>query len=311
MAFERKLSVVPPQAFTADGNAFGLVTVADSCKFRVKQSAYLVNTAGAELAVQVKKVINPTQLIVGRIDQKIASWTPLDISTWTVASGAKIGAEEQNKNNIPPDDHYVAVYESDPVVADRVIQVDCNGNFYDKDNPMPIIFDGQISVGNVRITACDDDPKPGDKHSSIRIAGTDCDNELEVNPDGSINIIVEPVPSSNSLSVSTYNEVVAIPGGSTMSLVTYTVPVGKQAVLQKSAVSGANIGRYDLLINSIVQDTIRTMFGADLSGMFDFTSGNTSGLLLSAGDVVEVKVLNPRPYIGDFNARIQVVEITP
>lgn len=308
MALERKWNAVPPQALTANGNQFGLVTVADVAGFKVKQSAYLKNTAGTILAVQVKRVISPTQLIVGLIDNKLSSWPPLDITSWTVVSGATIGAEEQDKNNIPEIDHYKAIYEADPTVADRVIWVDKYGNFYDQDNPVPIIFDGSINVGNVRITACDDDPLPGDKHSSIRIS--DCVNDLKINTDGSINVIVQPIPSTNAQIISKYNEIAAVPSGSTVQIITYTVPVLKQAVLQRVFVSGENIGRYDLLINNIIQDRIRTMFGADLSQNFDFTSGNDSGLLLNSGDIVKIQVFNPRPYIGDFNARIQVLEIT-
>lgn len=291
MAFERKLATVSPQAFTANGNAFGLITVADTAGFKVKQSAYLVNTVGTTLAVQVKRVLSKTKLVVGSIDNKLSSWAPLNISTWTVASGAKIGAEEQDKNNIPGDDHYRAIYEADPTVADRVVFVDKYGNFYDETNPLPATFTGTISVGSV----------------SIIDSGGD---ELNINPDGSINVVIESASGAGTV-VSKFNEVVAIPSGSTVQLVTYTVPAGKQAFLQRSAVSGENIGKYDLLINAVVEDTIRTMFGGDLTGMFDFTSGNDSGLLLNPGDIVKIQVLNPRPYIGTFNARIQVLEITP
>lgn len=290
MAFERKMATVPPQLFVANGGAFGLVTLADVAGFKVKQSAYLKNTAGTLLAVQIKRVISPTQLIVGLIDNKLSNWKPLDITSWTVASGAALGAEEQDKNNIPEMDHYRSIYEADPTVADRVIQVDQYGNFYDDDNPFPIAFDGTISVGNVTIQ-------------------DDGGDELAVNPDGSINVNV--VTSIVGEVVSKYNEIVAVPGGSTVSLVTYTVPAGKTAILQRSVVSGGNIGKYTLSINAVTEDTIRTMFGSDLTGMFDFTSGNDSGLLLNAGDIIEIRVLNPRPYVGDFNARIQVLEITP
>lgn len=290
MAIEGKMNAVDPRPFTADATAQGVITVADTAGFRTKQVAYLKGTALPDLLVQVKKVLSPTKLIVGRVDQKIASWMPLDTSAYTVAAASVIGAEEQNKNNIPQDDHYRAVYESDPVVADRVVFVDKYGNFFDNDNPLPIIFDGTISVGQVEVV------------------GTN-GNTIEPNPDGSINVVIESIPSSNVSTVSKFNEIVAVPSGSTTQLVTYTVPAGKSAVLQKAVVSGDNIGKYDLLINNIRQDTIRTMFGADLSITFDFTSGNENGLVLVAGDIVKVQVFNPRPYSADYNARIQVLEV--
>lgn len=138
MALERKWNAVPPQSFTANGSAQGLVTVLDTAGFKTKQVAYLKNnTIPNPLAVQVKRVLSPTQLIVGAIDNKIAQYISLDISAYTVVSGASIGAEEQNKNNVPSDDHYSAIYESDPTIADRVVPVDQYGNIISQNNPLP------------------------------------------------------------------------------------------------------------------------------------------------------------------------------
>jgi hypothetical protein len=291
MAFERKWAAVPPQAFTANGNQFGFLTVADVAGFKVKQSAYLVNTAGATLAVQIKKIISPTTIVVGLIDNKLSSWIPLDISSWTVASGAAIGAEEQDKNNIPEVDHYKAVYEADPTVADRVVLVDQYGNIYSDANPLPATFTGTISIGE------------------IIVKGTN-GNTIEPNPDGSINVIVEPIPAPNTQVVSVYNEIVAVPAGTTIQIVSYTVPPGDTAVFQRAAVSGENIARYDLYINGVIQDTVRTMFGGDLTQVFDFTSGNDSGYPLAANETISIKVLHNRPYTGNFNARLQVLVIS-
>src|SRR5579862_10068551 len=100
MAYERKWAAVPPQLFTANGGQFGLITVANTAGFRVKQSAYLTNTAGQKQAVQIKLVLSSTMLIVGNCDNQIANWVQVNISAWTVASGAAIGAEWQPKNTI-------------------------------------------------------------------------------------------------------------------------------------------------------------------------------------------------------------------
>jgi hypothetical protein len=82
-----------------------------------------------------------------------------------------------------------------------------------------------------------------------------------------------------------------------------------QAVLQKAPFSGENVARYDLLINGTKQETARTMFGGDFTGEFNFTTGNTSGYLLNAGDVVSIQVFNNRPSTASFEARIQVLQI--
>lgn len=308
MAFERAWSAVSPQSFTADGTRFGLVTVADSCKFRVKQSVYLKNTAGALLAVQVKKVISPTQLIVGTINNaQIGQWPPLDISSWTVASGAAIGAEEQQKNKIQDGDHYLAVYEGDPVVADRVIPVDCNGNFYGPENPVPVSIDGgTITIGTVRTTACDNDPSPGDIHSSIRIS--DCANDLKINPDGSINVVVEnPTPTSGQNIFITYDESGPVPSGSPTTILTYTVPVGDTASLQRVFASGENIARFDVLINGSELATKRTYFGGALDVNFPFNTSNGEGVLLHAGDVITVVVLQDRLSTAVFESTLELI----
>lgn len=133
---------------------------------------------------------------------------------------------------------------------------------------------------------------------------------LIVNPDGSINVVSDPTPSTIGSVKNTYNEILAVVSGSQEIIVSYTVPANVESVLQKVAFSGENIARYDVFINGLAQDTARTMFGSDLTGKFDFTTGDTSGLLLVTGDTVQVEVIHSRPYTADFEARIQVLEIT-
>lgn len=172
MAVERKWLAVPPRSLLVNGNQFGLITIADTIGFKVKQTVVLRATTQPDFLLQVKRVISNTQLIVGRPDNKIGPEQHVNISAYTVALGANIYAEEQDKAAMPTEkDHYSAIYEGDPTVADRVILVDPYGRFYGEGNPLPIAFDGTIAVGNVTIQ--DDD---GD--------------ELEVNPDGSINVNV-------------------------------------------------------------------------------------------------------------------------
>lgn len=292
MAIEGKMSVVPPRLLTADGTAQGIVAVADTAGFRTKQVAYLQSGTQPNLPVQVKKVLSPTLLIVGRVDNKIASWVPLDISAYTVADSASIGAEEQNKNNIPWEDHYRAVYESDPVVADRVVFVDKYGNFYDNNNPLPIVFDGTISIGQVEVI------------------GTN-GNIIEPNPDGSINVNIVSTPSAGNDVINKYSEANAVASGATTTVVTYTVPLSKtSAVLQRISVSGENIAKWTIFINSVQIDTRRTFFGSSLSEYFEFTTGGSDGVVLLPGDLIEVMVLHNRPFVADFEGRIQVLEIT-
>lgn len=288
---EGKWDAVAPQSFTADGSSTGQIQVADTAGFRIKQVAYLKDNSNNTLPVQIKRVLSPTLLIVGQVDNKIASWLPLDISAWTVAIGSRIGAEQQNKANIPTDDHYRAIYESDPVVADRVVQVDKYGNYYDDNNPMPIVFDGTVEIGEVEVIG-----KNG--------------NTIEPNMDGSINVnIVEEIATNQKLKV-TYAEDDTVVGGVSTDLVSYTCPVGKKAILFAVDASGENIAKFTVLINSVVQMVKRTYFGGDLNAQFRFGSGDAAGYILNEGDVVDVQVIHYRPATGTFEGTIQVIEIT-
>lgn len=175
MALEKRLYAIPAQSFTANGTSDGLITLAAdiACRFKVKQEVILSATSLPNLDnIEVKRVISDTQLYVGpkggNIDARV------NISAYTTALSAAIFANEQKRPSIPNEEVIRAVYEEEPTVATRVVMVDSCGDKYGPDNPLPIAFDGTVNVGNVTIQ--DDD---GD--------------ELEINPDGSINVLIDPV----------------------------------------------------------------------------------------------------------------------
>ena len=149
IAYERHWAAVQPTAFTADGTTGGLVTVADTAGFRVKQAAYLENASLGKIPVQIKLVLSPTTLIVGKCDNKIANWPPLDISAWTVALGTLIGAERQDKSGITPEDILRAIYEGDPAAAIRSLNVDQYGTPISAANPLPVNAD--VTVNSVQL----------------------------------------------------------------------------------------------------------------------------------------------------------------
>ena len=131
MAFERKLAAVSPQAFTANGTSVGIVTIADTTGFYIKQNVNLQSDTLQSAGFQVKNVLSNTQLIIGLADNSLrAPLKPLDLSPYTVADNATISAPEQDNFPIKPDDHYQAVYLPAPVAADRVVPVDPHGKFY-------------------------------------------------------------------------------------------------------------------------------------------------------------------------------------
>lgn len=155
--------------------------------------------------------------------------------------------------------------------------------------------DGSIDV-NVTLTAAADSVAIGDGHGNI----------LAINPDGSVNVNL--VQSNPGELKSFYNEVTSLASGILTTIQTYTAPVGRKSYFQKVEYSGTNIAEYTVYINASVEGKKRTYFGAELNGEIKFVETGT-GLPLQVGDVVTVKVIHSRPDLGDFNSRIQVIEV--
>lgn len=169
MALEPLWSAVPPVLLTSDGSTNGVVIVTDTAGFYTKQRAILQAPLLPPLLIQIKRVVDQHTLWVGLVGPTMTH--NIDVSAYTVAAGSFIFAEEQNKTTMPMEARMLATYETDPVDAWRIKAVDAYGNGYTDTNPLPVAFDGTVTIGEVTIVG----PAP-DK------------NELNVNADGSINV---------------------------------------------------------------------------------------------------------------------------
>lgn len=136
---------------------------------------------------------------------------------------------------------------------------------------------------------------------SVRIGdGTDL---LAINPDGSIDVVIgEDTDESH---INEFNEVLAVSNGVDTDLITYTVPIGETLFLSRIDVSGENIARFEVQLDTDVIARKRTYFSGPLNETFDFTQSGKRGYQINAGKVIKVKVLHGRPMAGDFEARIQ------
>lgn len=293
MAVEQKWPAVTPKLFTADGGQYGIIKVADARGFKVKQKVAIVAVGQPNLELQVKTVIGPDTVVVGPFPTTQANnglSARTNLTAYTVAASAYVYAEDQVRVKIKPDDIWQAVYEQEPTVALRTIFVDEFGDFYGPGNPLPIAFDGTIAVGNVTIQ-------------------DDNGDELQINPDGSINVNIVTTPTGNKIK-NTYNEVSAVASGIETTIAQYMVPLSLgSAILQRISVSGENVGRYRVYVNGVVADTRRTYFGGSFNESFEFSTGPGDGTQLAPGDTVSVSVLHASPFLGIFQARIQVFEI--
>jgi hypothetical protein len=84
------------------------------------------------LSLEVKKVISPTQLMVGPVGAKMTDRQ--NLSQYTLDKNPTIRAEEQDRPGIPTEQHERAVYAEEPILAKRTIAVDEFGNYYNDQN---------------------------------------------------------------------------------------------------------------------------------------------------------------------------------
>jgi hypothetical protein len=306
---EQKWPAVPPTLFTSDGSPYGIINVVTAAGLKVKQEIAIVATGQPNITLRVVRVMSPTQIKVGALNPPQGQWFQgVDVSAYTVAAGAYLYAGEQTKNTIKTDDMDKATYDQEPTVAWRSVLVDQFGDYYETANPLPVVFAGSITTTVRRLTDKSGDTTPDGLPDAIQIG--DGTNRLHINADGSINVDIGGSAAIYTIKIP-YNEVNSVASGVSTTVITYTVPgTATSAFLQRVQVSGENIARYDLLINSSIVATKRTYFGGDLNATFEFQSFNNNGVPLAVGNTVVVKVLHTRPSLASFEATIQVAEVT-
>jgi len=308
---EKRYIKIPPTALTASGTVNGLITVENTYCFKVGQ-CLLFKQGTIFFKAKIQRVISETQFIVIEPSESIVTKKKLNMSSFL--AGTTVELQEVKRPVIDLLEIQRQVYEEEPTIALRTHQVDWLGRSYDASNPMPVqLSDGSIDIGTVnaelavQLTHQDNVPNNGDIADSVKIG--DGVETLAVNPDGSINVSINPTPSGNYKPVSTYNEVTSVVSSSLTTVAAYTVPIGKTAALYTADVSGSSIATYTVEVNSVVVDKKYTWFGGQLSERFEFTTPNGGSIQLLAGDIVTIKITHNRPTPGNFNAKIDVVEI--
>lgn len=146
MSFEKRWAAIAPRSFTADGGVSpanaGLVTLSSTIDYRVKQKVIILATGQLSLNLEVKQVNSDTTMFVGPVDQPITARQ--DLTGYTVANGAQIFANEQPRPPIPEKDYQRAMFEEDPVNAQRSFLVDDFGDSVGNEgNPLQVETDIQ------------------------------------------------------------------------------------------------------------------------------------------------------------------------
>lgn len=288
MAFERQWMAVSA-AFTANGTLQGFLTVADATGFYVKQLVLLTSTTKQNKLFKVQRVVGPGTIYLGFPDDPIDKYR--DLSTYLVSDNATITANQQEIRPIKPEDIMNAIYAREPIVAIRTIGVDQFGTPFDNDNPLPVSF--SAAFPNI-----------------VKIAdGGGSGYEVAVNADGSINVHTTSGPTVPTQYINQFTAVSSVAYGASTTIGTYTVPATKTATLERVEVSGTNIAQYSVKVNGVEQARKITYFGGGLNESFNFTAPNQDGYPLNTGDVVTIVVLHLRPYVGDFQSRIQAAQL--
>lgn len=308
MAIERKWLPVTAVGITSPGTSDGKITVTSALGFKVKMIV-LIDGAPGPQRLQVKRVSGAQSLELGPVGGSLESRS--DLSGYNAPD--TIMAFMQTRSDIPLQEATRATYEEEPTVAWRTVQVDPFGRFYTVDNPLPVqLSDGSINIEtlnanlSVQLTHRDNYPSPGDVADSIRVG--DGLHILDINPDGSINVNIQSGGGQPQEEISVYSEVSSVASSVLTTILTYTVPPTRDAELHRISVNGDNIAKYTVLLNGSTLDRRFTYFSGPLSETFDFITSE-GGFPIYTGDVIEVKVIHERPFLGDFGARLQALEI--
>lgn len=192
---EKRLLAVSPQLFIVDGGTDGLVTVGDTSLFKVKQEIIIAADTLQNLDnLEIKKIVDSTAMYVGPKGGSINA--RINVSAYTVSLNAKIFANEQKRPSIPFEEFTRAVYDEEPVVANRTISVDKYGEYYTIDNPLPVqLSDGSVNIGTVnaelevQLSHKDNYPNTGDVADSVRLGdGTNYITSTNVGADVGLDV---------------------------------------------------------------------------------------------------------------------------
>jgi hypothetical protein len=147
---EKKWLAIAPVAFITDGDEFGLAEITSTSGFKTKQKVILKAIGEPSLHLEIKKVVSGNLLLLGPRNSNIKETQ--DISAYTVAKSSTVEVPEQPRSAIPDKEYGRAVYEEEPTVALRTLQVDQFGDFITSENiGEKRALDVNVAGGNIVI----------------------------------------------------------------------------------------------------------------------------------------------------------------
>lgn len=174
MASERFWLGLPTQLFTSNGGSKGQVSVPTTSGIKVKQKVFVGSNNQDQIQLEVKRVIDNTHIILGPLSADIKATA--DLSLYLTTFNAYLRIDEQGRPKIYPNEINGYVYEEEPTVAIRIVQVDEFGNKYGSNNPFPV--EAELNVEHLQV----DIQNPG--VPNIENVNTDGDEQSYTFPTG-------------------------------------------------------------------------------------------------------------------------------
>jgi hypothetical protein len=115
--------------------------------------------------------------------------------------------------------------------------------------------------------------------------------------DVSLSLVPYPV-------VSYFSEANAVPAGVSTDVLTFHVDSSQPFFLLRVDVGGENVAVFDVLVGDSTIARSR-IWHTTFTQRIEFSDGTTGGFYIPAASIIKVKVLHNRPWIGNFEARLQ------
>lgn len=114
-------------------------------------------------------------------------------------------------------------------------------------------------------------------------------------------VSIVPLPGTSELNL--YNEISSVGSGIETLIQSYSVPSAMTLELLRVEVNGDNVAQYNIYVDGMKIASTYTYF-CQFNYVFNFEYLAGSGLPINAGQLLEIKVLQNRPDLGDYSARI-------
>lgn len=152
MASERFWTGIGTLQFVSNGGLEGQVQVLSTQNIKVKQKVLVKSNTQNSLTLEVKSVLNSTDLILGPINPTMrGSGSYVDLTSYLSTDSASITIEDQSRPNIYMNDWSRSVFEEEPTTAIRTFPVDYLGNRYSTANPFPVA--GELTISDSEVVS--------------------------------------------------------------------------------------------------------------------------------------------------------------